>query len=80
MGGTLLVGGTTLLLDGGVTLLEEDGVLERVLSSSVDAVWQAVSTSNSKTTISRADKKRYFFIGSQPFSKIRKIFSPFSIL
>ena len=35
--GTLLVGGTALL-DGGVTVLEEDGVLDKVLSSSAGAV------------------------------------------
>ena len=75
--GTLLVGGTALLvggatlLDGGVILLEEEGVLAGA-SSSVGIVWQAVNKSNSKTNANKAGKKRYFFIESQPFTKIRQ--------
>ena len=70
--GTLVAGVLVagMLLDRGVRLLE-DGTLA-MLWSSLGATWQAVSRSSSKTTVSRADKKRYFFIGSQPFTKIRK--------
>lgn len=68
--GTLLIGGTILLL-GGVILLE-DGVLPADSVWVAGTVWQAVSKSSSKTTANKADKKRYFFMESQPFSKIRQ--------
>lgn len=77
MGGTLLVGGTTLLL-GGVTLLE-DGILLANSVSPVGTVWQAVNKS-SMTNANKADKKRYFFIESQPFTRIRNFLSSVYII
>lgn len=75
---TLLIGGTILLLEGvilllGGVILLEDGVLPADSAWVVGTVWQAVSKSSNKITANKAGKKRYFFMESQPFAKIRQV-------